>query len=413
MHGGEICNNALKTKTLGMNQIGSVAVRCSKFHMDGGSIHDNTADIGIIVVCKRASTSQDGPAIITGEAKIYNNGHDPDGVSPSSSIISSGYNIILSDNAEIYDCHNTVDLVDSSADITLKDRAKIHDCTSTGGQLGYSAVTGYNITMADDASIYNCTSEAGGAVNAYYKFEMNGRASIRECTTRRAIENYPVAGIAVDAGMSPYFNDEENSFVMRDDAVISNCSGPGEAGGVYVKNGCALMSDRAKIEYCSTPPLADYDKIYTLSTPLSTGGIKILSGSLTMRGQSKIDHCSTYGMGGGVYMAYASGDVTLEDQASITNCTTFVDTSLDDLVDVYTAGGLYAEKSNITMGPATKITGCKGVIGGIGAEAGLFDQETINIQIDGDQRKRRKSRRRYLRPEKCRTHAGRYSRCSE
>ena len=83
-------------------------------------------------------------------------------------------------------------------------------------------------------------------------------------------------------------------------------------------------------------------------------------------------------------MAYASGDVTLEDQASITNCTTFVDTSLDDLVDVYTAGGLYAEKSNITMGPATKITGCKGVIGGIGAEAGLFDQETINIQIDGE-----------------------------
>lgn len=384
MHGGEICNNTLKTKTSGIDRIGSVAVRCSKFYMDGGSIHDNTADIGIIVVCKRASTSQDGPAIITGEAKIYNNSHDPDGVSTTSSIISSGYDIILSGNAEIYGCHDTVDLVDSFADITLEDQAKIHDCTSTGGQLGYSAVTGYNITMADDASIYNCTSEAGGAVNAYYKFEMSGRASIRKCTTLRAIENYPVAGIAVDAGMSPYFNDKENSFVMRDDAVISNCSGPGEAGGVYVKNGCALMSDRAKIEYCSTPPLADYDKIYTLSTPLSTGGIKILSGSLTMRGQSKIDHCSTYGMGGGVYMAYASGDATLKDQASITNCTAFVDTSLDDLIDVYKAGGLYAEKSNITMEAGTKITGCKGVIGGIGAEAGLFDQETINIQIDGE-----------------------------
>lgn len=384
MHGGEICNNALKTKTSGMDRIGSVAVRCSKFYMDGGSIHDNTADIGIIVVCKRASTSQDGPAIITGEAKIYNNSHDPDGVSTTSSIISSGYDIILSGNAEIYGCHDTVDLVDSFADITLEDQAKIHDCTSTGGQLGYSAVTGYNITMADDASIYNCTSEAGGAVNAYYKFEMSGRASIRKCTTLRAIENYPVAGIAVDAGMSPSFNDEENSFVMRDDAVISNCSGPGEAGGVYVKNGCALMSDRAKIEYCSTPPLADYEKIYTLSTPLSTGGIYMLSGSLTMCGQSKIDHCSTYGMGGGVYMAYASGDATLKDQASITNCTAFVDTSLDDLIDVYKAGGLYAEKSNVTMEAGTKITGCKGVIGGIGAEAGLSDQETINIRIDGE-----------------------------
>lgn len=384
MHGGEICNNTLKTKTSGIDRIGSVAVRCSKFYMDGGSIHDNTADIGIIVVCKRASTSQDGPAIITGEAKIYNNSHDPDGVSTTSSIISSGYDIILSGNAEIYGCHDTVDLVDSFADITLEDQAKIHDCTSTGGQLGYSAVTGYNITMADDASIYNCTSEAGGAVNAYYKFEMSGRASIRKCTTLRAIENYPVAGIAVDAGMSPYFNDKENSFVMRDDAVISNCSGPGEAGGVYVKNGCALMSDRAKIEYCSTPPLADYEKIYTLSTPLSTGGIYMLSGSLTMCGQSKIDHCSTYGMGGGVYMAYASGDATLKDQASITNCTAFVDTSLDDLIDVYKAGGLYAEKSNITMEAGTKITGCKGVIGGIGAEAGLFDQETINIRIDGE-----------------------------
>lgn len=384
MHGGEICNNALKTKTSGIDRIGSVAVRCSKFRMDGGSIHDNTADIGIIVVCKRASTSQDDPAIITGEAKIYNNGHDPDGVSPSSSIISSGYDIILSGNAEIYGCHDTVDLVDSFADITLTDQAKIHDCTSTGGQLGYSAVTGYNITMADDASIYNCTSEAGGAVNAYYKFEMSGRASIRKCTTLRAIENYPVAGIAVDAGMSPYFNDEENSFVMRDDAVISNCSGPGEAGGVYVKNGCALMGDRAKIEYCSTPPLADYEKIYTLSTPLSTGGIYMLSGSLTMCGQSKIDHCSTYGMGGGVYMAYASGDATLKDQASITDCTAFVDTSLDDLIDVYKAGGLYAEKSNVTMEAGTKITGCKGVIGGIGAEAGLSDQETINIRIDGE-----------------------------
>ena len=384
MHGGEICNNALKTITSGIDRIGSVAVRCSKFYMDGGSIHDNTADIGIIVVCKRESTPQDGPAIITGEAKIYDNSHDPDGVSPSSSIISSGYEVILSKNAEIYGCHDTVDLVHSSADITLEDQAKIYDCTSTGGELGYSAVTGYNITMADDASIYNCTSEAGGAVDAYYKFEMSGKASIRGYTTRRAIKNYPVAGIAVDAGMSPYFNDEENSFVMRDDAVISNCSGPGEAGGVYVKNGCALMSDRAKIENCSTPPLAEYENIYTLSTPLRTGGIYMLSGSLTMCGQSKIDHCSTYGMGGGVYMAYASGDATLKDQASITNCTAFVDTSLDDLIDVYKAGGLYAEKSNVTMEKGTKITGCTGVIGGIGAEAGLFDQETINIQIDGE-----------------------------
>ena len=83
-------------------------------------------------------------------------------------------------------------------------------------------------------------------------------------------------------------------------------------------------------------------------------------------------------------MAYASGDATLKDQASITNCTAFVDTSLDDLIDVYKAGGLYAEKSNITMEAGTKITGCKGVIGGIGAEAGLFDQETINIRIDGE-----------------------------
>ena len=386
MHGGEILENTPEASwSLGAYTYSSTIVTCMNFYMDGGSIHDNTANDSIINVIIDTGFEDVQPVKICGDAKIYKNSHDPEGTTKMSSVVSASHDVILSDDAKIYGCEGTADLVSCySNDITMKDNASVYDCTSTGQSQGLSAIHGVNVTMEDNAAVYNCTSEIAGAVSGNRSVTMSGNAAIRNCKTLVADKDYPANGVAVYAGISPYVKDNEVSFHMQDNAVISNCSGPAAAGGVYVKNGKAWMSDQAKIEYCSTPQLSDYAHIY-IDSQYMAGGVYILGGSLTMSGQSNIDHCSTYGSAGGVYMAYASSEIVMEDQASITNCTNLNTTVDTEGTDNYRVGGLSAEKTTVTIGQNAKITGCKGIIGGIGCKTGFLDTKgTSSVSIAGE-----------------------------
>lgn len=161
MHGGEILENTPEASwSLGAYTYSSTIVTCMNFYMDGGSIHDNTANDSIINVIIDTGFEDVQPVKICGDAKIYKNSHDPEGTTKMSSVVSASHDVILSDDAKIYGCEGTADLVSCySNDITMKDNASVYDCTSTGQSQGLSAIHGVNVTMEDNAAVYNCTSE--------------------------------------------------------------------------------------------------------------------------------------------------------------------------------------------------------------------------------------------------------------
>ena len=134
MHGGEILENTPEASwSLGAYTYSSTIVTCMNFYMDGGSIHDNTANDSIINVIIDTGFEDVQPVKICGDAKIYKNSHDPEGTTKMSSVVSASHDVILSDDAKIYGCEGTADLVSCySNDITMKDNASVYDCTSTG-----------------------------------------------------------------------------------------------------------------------------------------------------------------------------------------------------------------------------------------------------------------------------------------
>lgn len=396
MHGGEILENGPEEEVEAGYYGFYNTINCMSFYMDGGTIHDNKTSDNIINSQASESLMLEASVQICGDAKIYNNrchlGEDQ-----VTSTIFSYSNIILSDKAEIYNCEGASSLIWSTkGDITMAGDASVHNCTSIGSEMA-SSISGVNVTMRDNASIYGCTSKTRGVVDAIDSVTMSNYASILNCKTLIVANNnvYSVDGVAVETGMPPSVSpnprpkdDPQNfiSFAMTDYAKISGCSGPAVAGGVYVVNGQAIMSGHAKIEHCSTPNRSEYAHMYVNSRH-AAGGIFIANGKLTMKDQSNIDQCSTYGEAGGVYTGTGSGGIALEDQASITNCTNF-NAVVDEeayYFNSYTAGGLCAEESNISIGPDAKITGCKGITGGISCSAGVLnDETTVSALIAGE-----------------------------
>ena len=396
MHGGEILENGPEEEVEAGYTGFYNTINCMSFYMDGGTIHDNKTSENIINSQASESLMLEASVKICGDAKIYNNrchlGEDQ-----VTSTIFSYSNIILSDKAEIYNCEGASSLIwCTKGDITMEGDASVHNCTSIGSEMA-SSISGVNVTMRDNASIYECTSKTRGVVDAIDSVTMSDHASILNCKTLVVANNnvYSVDGVAVETGMPPSVSpnprpkdDPQNfiSFAMTDYAKISGCSGPAVAGGVYVVNGQAIMSGHAKIEHCSTPNRSEYAHMYVNSRH-AAGGIFIANGKLTMKDQSNIDQCSTYGEAGGVYTGTGSGGIALEDQASITNCTNF-NAVVDEeayYFNSYTAGGLCAEESNISIGPDAKITGCKGITGGISCSAGVLnDETTVSALIAGE-----------------------------
>lgn len=396
MHGGEILENGPEEQVEAGYYGFYNTINCMSFYMDGGTIHDNKTSDNIINSQASESLMLEASVQICGDAKIYNNrchlGEDQ-----VTSTIFSYSNIILSDKAEIYNCEGASSLIWSTkGDITMAGNASVHNCTSIGSEMA-SSISGVNVTMRDNASIYECTSKTRGVVDAIDSVTMSNYASILNCKTLVVANNnvYSVDGVAVETGMPPSVSpnprpkdDPQNfiSFAMTDYAKISGCSGPAVAGGVYVMNGQAIMSGHAKIEHCSTPDRSEYAHMY-IDARHAAGGVYIANGKLTMKDQANIDQCSTYGAAGGVYTGTGSGGVALEDQASITNCTNF-NAVVDEeayYFNSYTAGGLCAEESNISIGPDAKITGCKGITGGISCSAGVFnDETTVSALIAGE-----------------------------
>ncbi|MEI3276300.1 MAG: hypothetical protein V8R57_00935 [Evtepia sp.] len=396
MHGGEILENGPEEEVEAGYYGFYNTINCMSFYMDGGTIHDNKTSENIINSQASESLMLEASVKICGDAKIYNNrchlGEDQ-----VTSTIFSYSNIILSDKAEIYNCEGASSLIwCTKGDITMEGDASVHNCTSIGSEMA-SSISGVNVTMRDNASIYECTSKTRGVVDAIDSVTMSDHASILNCKTLVVANNnvYSVDGVAVETGMPPSVSpnprpkdDPQNfiSFAMTDYAKISGCSGPAVAGGVYVVNGQAIMSGHAKIEHCSTPNRSEYAHMYVNSRH-AAGGIFIANGKLTMKDQSNIDQCSTYGEAGGVYTGTGSGGIALEDQASITNCTNF-NAVVDEeayYFNSYTAGGLCAEESNISIGPDAKITGCKGITGGISCSAGVLnDETTVSALIAGE-----------------------------
>lgn len=380
MHGGEILENTPTASwSDGLYDYASTIINCKDFYMDGGAIHDNIANSDII--CAGAGET---PVQICGDAKIYNNRHDSRGTK-STVLINAFANVILSGSAEIYGCKDITNLILCfNNNVMMEGEASIHDCTSKGFQ-NFSSVHGIDVTMTGNASIYNCTSEIRGAVSGSRSVTMSGSASIRNCKTLSTDKDFPADGVAVFTGISPTVK-SDTSFTMQDDAVISNCSGPAAAGGVLVEYGQAIMSGRAKIERCSTPELSKYEHKYTDNVN-AAGGIHIIAGGLTMKDQANIDQCSTYGTAGGVYMSYSCGKysigtIALKDQASITNCTNLNTESLNS--NYYTVGGLYSDMTDISVDPEAKITGCKGIVGGISCSAPWNEEKTVPISISGE-----------------------------
>ena len=380
MHGGEILENTPTASwSDGSYDYTSTIINCKDFCMDGGAIHDNIANSDII--CAGAGET---PVQICGDAKIYNNRHDSRGTK-STVLINAFANVILSGSAEIYGCEDITNLILCfNNNVMMEGEASIHDCTSKGFQ-NFSSVHGIDVTMTGNASIYNCTSEIRGAVSGSRSVTMSGSASIRNCKTLSTDKDFPADGVAVFTGISPTVK-SDTSFTMQDDAVISNCSGPAAAGGVLVEYGQAIMSGRAKIERCSTPELSKYEHKYTDNVN-AAGGIHIIAGGLTMKDQANIDQCSTYGTAGGVYMSYSCGKysigtIALKDQASITNCTNLNTESLNS--NYYTVGGLYSDMTDISVDPEAKITGCKGIVGGISCSAPWNEEKTVPISISGE-----------------------------
>jgi len=396
MHGGEILENGPEEEVEAGHTGFYNTINCMSFYMDGGTIHDNKTSDSIINSQASKSLMREASVQICGDAKIYNNRCYP-GEDQVSSTIFSYSKIILSDKAEIYNCEGASSLIwCTKGDITMEGYASVHNCTSIGSKMA-SSISGVNVTMRDNASIYECTSKTRGVVDAIDSVTMSNYASILNCKTLIVANNnvYSVDGVAVETGMPPYVSpnprpkdDPQNfiSFAMTDYAKISGCSGPAVAGGVYVVNGQAIMSGHAKIEHCSTPNRSEYAHMYVNSRH-AAGGIFIANGKLTMKDQSNIDQCSTYGAAGGVYTGTGSGGIALEDQASITNCTNF-NAVVDEeayYFNSYTAGGLCAEESNISIGPDAKITGCKGITGGISCSAGVLNNETtVSALIAGE-----------------------------
>lgn len=396
MHGGEILENGPEEEVEAGHTGFYNTINCMSFYMDGGTIHDNKTSDSIINSQASESLMREASVQICGDAKIYNN-RCYTGKDQVSSTIFSYSKIILSDKAEIYNCEGASSLIwCTKGDITMEGYASVHNCTSIGSEMA-SSISGVNVTMKDNASIYECTSKTRGVVDAIDSVTMSNYASILNCKTLIVANNnvYSVDGVAVETGMPPSVSpnprpkdDPQNfvSFAMTDYAKISGCSGPAVAGGVYVMNGQAIMSGHAKIEYCSTPNRSEYAHMQVDSRH-AAGGIFIANGKLTMKDQSNIDQCSTYGAAGGVYTGTGSGGIALEDQASITNCTNF-NAVVDEefyYFNSYTAGGLCAEESNISIGPDAKITGCKGITGGISCSAGVLNNETtVSALIAGE-----------------------------
>ena len=396
MHGGEILENGPEEEVEAGHTGFYNTINCMSFYMDGGTIHDNKTSDSIINSQASESLMLEASVKICGDAKIYNNRCHP-GEDQVSSTIFSYSKIILSDKAEIYNCEGASSLIwCTKGDITMEGDASVHNCTSIGSEMA-SSISGVNVTMRDNASIYECTSKTRGVVDAIDSVTMSNYASILNCKTLIVANNnvYSVDGVAVETGMPPSVSpnprpeeDPQNfiSFAMTDYAKISGCSGPAVAGGVYVMNGQAIMSGHAKIEHCSTPNRSEYAHMQVDSRH-AAGGIFIANGKLTMKDQSNIDQCSTYGAAGGVYTGTGSGGIALEDQASITNCTNF-NAVVDEefyYFNSYTAGGLCAEESDISIGPDAKITGCKGITGGISCSAGVYNNETtVSALIAGE-----------------------------
>lgn len=396
MHGGEILENGPEEEVEAGHTGFYNTINCMSFYMDGGTIHDNKTSDSIINSQASESLMREASVQICGDAKIYNNRCHP-GEDQVSSTIFSYSKIILSDKAEIYNCEGASSLIwCTKGDITMEGYASVHNCTSIGSEMA-SSISGVNVTMRDNASIYECTSKTRGVVDAIDSVTMSNYASILNCKTLIVANNnvYSVDGVAVETGMPPSISpnprpedDPQNfiSFAMTDYAKISGCSGPAVAGGVYVMNGQAIMSGHAKIELCSTPNRSEYAHMQVDSRH-AAGGIFIANGKLTMKDQSNINRCSTYGAAGGVYTGTGSGGIALEDQASITNCTNF-NAVVDEesyYFNSYTAGGLCAEESNISIGPDAKITGCKGITGGISCSAGVFNNKTtVSALIAGE-----------------------------
>ena len=162
-------------------------------------------------------------------------------------------------------------------------------------------------------SIIGCVaSHCGGGVYASGKFQMSGKAVIRNCTVESTDQLIHGGGVYVDG-----------SFEMSGDAKIEGCqaiSSSAYGGGVYVNSSRNfVMSDAAKIEYCQA---------ISKSSNSSKGGGVYLSNNteFTLSGSAVIQKCTaknsaTPGIayGGGVSAANVR-EITLADSARIAGC---------------------------------------------------------------------------------------------
>lgn len=377
MNGGEIKNNGPIEDNPDNS---SFIIRCMQFKMYGGTIHDNVANGHIIM---NDPYSLDLPedelsdTIITGDSKLYNN----KGLTTSfaGSIIHCGNDVVMSGNAEIYDCTGTVSGVIYGETVTLKDYASIHDCISTGEE-GSAGIWADNIIFTDDASIYDCEFTEGSVLqnilNAGGSVTMSGNASIRNCTVLSVNSNYWGYGGAVTA---------DQDFIMKDTAIISNCKSPDRAGAVSVQDGDAKLSGNATIENCSALK-ADENNVSGRVRDDIAGGLYVETGNLIMSGDSKITGCYTdAGYAGGAYVK--TGYVTLSDQASIVNCTNETTINAEQYENNYYAGGLLSGGGNIEIGENAKITRCSGPVGGISCTSkvsSLTNNTKIEVNIAGE-----------------------------